>query len=238
MKMPSSPYPRYWWAAALMLAVVVISSAATIKDDAAANLAPTAAPAGRGSTLLRPAAVVDDSSVRPAHANQARLLESYGKLPLSFELNRGQTDPHVKFLSRGSGYALFLTGNEAVLTLRKGSPWSKTMSEQAALHLSTGGGRLQPATFSAARAGQHGPETTAAVLRMRLVGANARAKVTGLEELPGKSSYFIGNDPEKWRTNVPNYARVEYANVYPGVDLVYYGNQRQLEYDFGLAPRF
>ncbi len=71
---------------------------------------------------------------------------------------------------------------------------------------------------------------------MRLVGANAKAKVTGLEELPGKSNYFIGNDPKKWRTNVPNYAKVKYANVYPGVDLVYYGNQRQLEYDFVLAP--
>jgi hypothetical protein len=60
--------------------------------------------------------------------------------------------------------------------------------------------------------------------------------VTGLEELPGKSNYFIGNDPKKWRTNVPNYAKVKYTSVYPGVDLVYYGNQRQLEYDFVVQP--
>jgi len=60
--------------------------------------------------------------------------------------------------------------------------------------------------------------------------------VTGLAELPGKSNYFIGNDPKKWRTNVPNYAKVKYENVYPGVDLVYYGNQRQLEYDFVVQP--
>jgi hypothetical protein len=72
---------------------------------------------------------------------------------------------------------------------------------------------------------------------MRLVGANASARVTGTEELPGKSNYFIGNDPRKWRTNVPNYAQVKYQNVYPGVDLVYYGNQGgQLEYDFVVAP--
>jgi hypothetical protein len=71
---------------------------------------------------------------------------------------------------------------------------------------------------------------------MRLVGANAAAKVTGLAELPGKSNYFIGNDPKKWRTNVPNYAKVKYADVYPGVDLVYYGNQGKLEYDFVLRP--
>jgi len=59
----------------------------------------------------------------------------------------------------------------------------------------------------------------------------------GAEELPGKTNYFIGNDPKKWRTNVPTYAQVRYHDVYPGVDLVYYGNQGgQLEYDFVVAP--
>lgn len=75
------------------------------------------------------------------------------------------------------------------------------------------------------------------VVRMKLVGANPHAEVSGLEKLPGKSNYFIGNDPDKWRTNVPQYAKVRYENVYPGIDLVYYGtNQRQLEYDFVIAP--
>ena len=54
--------------------------------------------------------------------------------------------------------------------------------------------------------------------------------------MAGRSNYFISNDPRHWRTNVPNYAKVKYANVYPGVDLVYYGNQRQLEYDFVVEP--
>ncbi|MBZ5627191.1 MAG: SBBP repeat-containing protein, partial [Acidobacteriia bacterium] len=71
---------------------------------------------------------------------------------------------------------------------------------------------------------------------MKLIGANPAAKVVGLEELPGKSNYFLGKDPKKWRTNVPTYARVKYANVYPGVDVVYYGNQWQLEYDFVVSP--
>src|SRR5207249_1140168 len=75
-----------------------------------------------------------------------------------------------------------------------------------------------------------------AVLRMQVVGANPAAQVSGLEELPGKSNYFIGNDPKKWRTNVPRYAKVKYQNVYPGIDLGYYGNQRQLEYDFVVQP--
>jgi hypothetical protein len=71
---------------------------------------------------------------------------------------------------------------------------------------------------------------------MRLVGANTRAKVAGVDPLPGKTNYFIGNDPTKWRTNIPTYARVRYRSVYPGVDLVYYGHQGQLEYDFVVAP--
>ena len=71
---------------------------------------------------------------------------------------------------------------------------------------------------------------------MKLVNANPAAKVTGIDELPGKSNYFIGNDPKKWRTNVPTYAKVKYEGIYPGIDLVYYGNQRQLEYDFVVAP--
>jgi hypothetical protein len=175
-------------------------------------------------------AIVDKSASLPKSA----VVDAYGKLPLSFELNQGQTDPRVKFLSHGSGYSLYLTGDEAVLALRKGTPTSKVPSRQAGRRWPISS--LQRAAFRPAPTQQHGPETTAAVLRMRLVGANTKAKVTGLEGLPGKSNYFIGNDPKKWRTNVSNYARVKYTNVYRGVDLVYYGNQRQLEYDFVVQP--
>src|SRR5438045_4244583 len=71
---------------------------------------------------------------------------------------------------------------------------------------------------------------------MKRLGANSRSRVTGLEELPGKSNYFIGNNPKLWRTNVSQYARVKYEGIYPGVDVVYYGNQQQLEYDFVISP--
>ena len=74
------------------------------------------------------------------------------------------------------------------------------------------------------------------ILEMRMVDANPSAKIIGLEELPGKSNYFIGNDPQKWHTDIPNYAKIQYSNVYPGIDLIYYGNQRQLEYDFVVSP--
>ena len=78
--------------------------------------------------------------------------------------------------------------------------------------------------------------SAAAVLRMKLLNADRKAVVSGQDELPGKSNYFIGNDPKKWHADVRRYARVRYANVYPGVDLVYYGNHRELEYDFVLQP--
>jgi len=170
-----------------------------------------------------------------AEATQARLAENYGKLPLSFEANQGQTDPQVKFLSRGSGYTLFLTRDEAVLSLRSRKP-------DAALGEAKGAGSQKDKSRQRSvvsrqlqKPTDHGQRTTD-VLRMKLVGANRAANVTALDELPGKSNYFVGNDPKKWRTDVPTYGKVKYAGVYPGVDLVYYGNQRQLEYDFVVAP--
>jgi len=143
------------------------------------------------------------------------VLDTYGKLPLAFEANQGQTDPQVKFVSRGAGYNLFLTATEAVLTLRRGSRQEHNSRTTKPLPL---------------------PGEKSAVLHMRLMGANAQAGVFGQDELPGKSNYFIGNDPKKWRAGVPQYARVRYVDVYPGVDLVYYGNQREMEYDFVLQP--
>ncbi len=79
-------------------------------------------------------------------------------------------------------------------------------------------------------------DANASAIRMTFAGANRKAEGAGLEVLPGRSNYFIGNDSKNWRGNIPNFERVRFAGVYPGVDVVYYGNQRQLEYDFVVAP--
>ncbi len=71
---------------------------------------------------------------------------------------------------------------------------------------------------------------------MQLAGAAPGLKVSGEDKLPGTANYFVGNDASKWHADVPTYSKVKYAGVYPGVDLVYYGNQQQLEYDFVIAP--
>ena len=145
-------------------------------------------------------------AVEARAAEGPRLSAGYGNLPLSFEANLGQSETPVRFLARGQGYGLFLTPTEAVLSL---SPQTRNRNGSAA---------------------------PAAVVRMGFVGANENPQISGLDRLPGTSNYFIGDDPARWQRDVPNFARVRVAGVYPGVDLIYHGNQRQLEYDLMVAP--
>ena len=170
----------------------------------------------------------------PSWPANARVFADYGKLPLRFEANQGQTDRQVKFLSRGRGYDVFLTRDEAVLTLRRpselGSTVDKSIQSKELL--------LSPEGLVAVRESRNqSPQSKPTVaLHMKLVGANPQASAVGIDELSGKSNYFVGNNPKKWRTNVSTYAAVRYKDIYPGVDLVYHGNQGQLEYDFVVAP--
>ncbi len=152
--------------------------------------------ARRCSTAILPALFV---CLVGTVASEANLADAYGRLPLSFEANHGQTHSSIEFVARSTGYQLFLTAGDAVLVLR--------------------------------RPGKAGADT----LRMSLVGADP-ARLIGVDQLPGAVSYLIGSDPARWRTAIPTYAKVLARGVYPGVDLVYYGNGRQLEYDFVLAP--
>ncbi|MGQ0572111.1 MAG: DUF7948 domain-containing protein [Armatimonadota bacterium] len=149
------------------------------------------------------------AGVRPDGGIPRLLLEEYGRIPLHFEANLGQTDSRVKFLARGRGHTVFLTPTEAVLALGpRGSASSLPRHELPG----------------------------SAEVRIKLVDASPNPHVSGRAPLPGRVNYFIGNDPARWRANIPTYARVRYEAVYPGVDLVFYGNQHELEYDFVLAP--
>jgi hypothetical protein len=154
-----------------------------------------------------------EATAQPNAATKARHNEAYCQLPLSFETNVGQIDPQVDFVSHGSGYTLFLTPREAVLALSTASASSTT-------------GDRRNDRESAAEA----------VLRMKFIGSETKLRAAGQEELPGKVNYFIGKDSRRWRTGISTYAKVVYENLYPGVDLVYYGNQQQLEYDFIVRP--
>ena len=79
-------------------------------------------------------------------------------------------------------------------------------------------------------------KVTTASVWMNLSGARADAEVEGIDPLPGRVNYFIGNDSTKWHTDIPTYARVKYSAVYPGIDLIYYGTPQALEYDLIAAP--
>lgn len=207
---------------------------------------------GIASSAPRPAALPSSTARRMALAS--------APLPLSFEPNEGQAGEGVEFLARGPGHTLLLTGEGMVLALRSGPAssgsvvsdqfstrglswfWLRTTANEPA----TFGPRysLLPARcplFSNSESPFPIPESRPmpappSVVRMKLVGANGQAKAVGIARLPGTTNYFIGNDPQKWRTNIPNYAQVRYGDVYPGVDLVYHGDGGQLEYDFVVRP--
>lgn len=168
-----------------------------------------------------------DSRTTAEQERVDRAAKAYGKLPMYFEANHGQSDPKVKFLSRGHGYALFLTNAETVLALKKplaGADDSSVISRVLSMR---SGGKQKIV---------NGKVIKETVLKMNLGGSNPSPKIAGLEKLPGKSHYLSGNNPKKWHTDVPRYARVKYEEVYPGIDMVYYGNQQQLEYDFVVGP--
>ena len=175
---------------------------------------------GAGSAVAAAASMAPENppiATVPA-AKTSNIAQTYGKLPLGFEANRGQADGRIKFLARGIGYGIFLTKREADLELhgapleaqRVGaSPWERSHP------------RLSIETE---------------VVRMRLSGADPKTSATGIDPLPGTANYFVGKDSSKWRSGIPVYSKVRFSNVYRGVDLIYYGNQGQLEYDFVVRP--
>lgn len=144
----------------------------------------------------------------------------YGKLPLAFEKNRGQSNREVLYASHGRGYGLFLTAHEAVLALRHNRhPRSSRTGDMSFRDFQS-----------------RGQTDKTSVIRMNFEGANSATRVGAIDHLPGRVNYFVGNDPKNWHTDIPTYARVKYTGIYPGIDLVFYGNQDRLEYDFVIAP--
>jgi hypothetical protein len=138
-------------------------------------------------------------------AARARAIEAYGKTPMSFEENLGQTDARVRFLARGAGYTVFLTDHDA--TLRLGRPSAKADA---------------PAP--------------GAVVRFTLAGANSQTVAHAVDPQSAKANYLVGDDPKKWHRGIPEYSRVKFDGVYPGIDLVYYGSQGRLESDYIVSP--
>jgi hypothetical protein len=138
-------------------------------------------------------------------------VHEYQRLPLTFESNQGQTNSEVRFLARGQGYTAFLTAGGIALSLRRSIPGADAGSDIQRM-------------------------TTSKMVQLTLVGALKDPVIVGEDPQPGRVNYFLGKDPSKWQTDVPTYGRVRQVNVYPGIDLLYHGTDRQLEYDFEVRP--
>ncbi|MEN3334194.1 MAG: hypothetical protein V7641_3559 [Blastocatellia bacterium] len=184
---------------------------ATLPDFSSANADSTdEAIKNALSASRQPSAAIESRSKA-----EARAAEAYGKLPLSFEANHGQASAEVKFMAHSGDSALLLTSDGAVLTLAK---------RRAARS-------KNPSLKSAARPAK----MQVAAVHITTPGSHAAVAVEGLDQLSGSSNYLIGKDSKNWHTNIPLYGKVRYRNLYSGIDLIYYGNRRQLEYDFEVA---
>jgi len=144
--------------------------------------------------------------------------KDYGRMPMAFEANVGQTDPTVQYIARGNGYSLFVTDSETVMSLSWYDDGNSTFKAR-------GNGSSK------------GPRASGTdVLRLSLTGASRGISFEAQNPLPGASNYFIGKDRGQWKTRIRQYSQVVAHDVYPGVDMVYYGKQGQLEYDFHVKP--
>ena len=208
--MPKSSAPRTIAVAGCIVAVVAVA-VATVASGAVGS---------RSRGRLVRAVPSDVSTVTPT--TRARVQAKFAALPLAFEVNEGQTDPQVKYMARGNGYTVYLTQEETIVALTSSSQAGP--SQAAGIH--SGRKTEQQAEKE---------ERTAAV-RMQLIGGNSRAQIAASRELAAQANYFIGNDPGKWHQGIRQYAEVSYYDVYPGVNLAYYGVQKQLEFDFIVSP--
>src|SRR5215469_9321780 len=142
----------------------------------------------------------------------------YAAMPLYFERNQGQTDRSVRYLSHSGRHSLYLTDDATVITMiggqiRKG-PEFRTVNP--------------PVPDDSNR-------LVESAVRIRMLGANPHPAMTGLDPLPVHVNYLVG-DKANFHTNVPAFARVKSANVYPGIDVIHYGTHDTIEYDIVAAP--
>lgn len=147
--------------------------------------------------------------------SESDLKNQFFHLPLMFESNIGQTASEVKFLARTGKYMMYFTPQAMVFDFRQSASSGEKIGKFR---------DLPPI------------EASNSVLQLQFVGANQHPVVVGQEALKTKTNYFIGNDPKKWRKDISNYATVNYKNLYPGIDMVFYGKENKLEYDINVAP--
>jgi hypothetical protein len=140
---------------------------------------------------------IQASALAESKMTTPEVKDIFSDIPFYFEENHGQTDPSVKFLTRGTNYGFYFTGGEAVIAIAKSDAPS--------------------------------------VLRLKMIGGNQKARIVGMQKLPGTVNYFGGTDSKNWHTNIHTYAKIKYEQIYPGIDLIFYGENGTIEYDFVIS---
>jgi len=156
------------------------------------------------------------SSAAPFEANRADVLSSYGKLPLCFVANRGQTDASVLYYAGIPGGRVYITANGLVFDL------------------------IEKNTTSPGQTAAEDKDTLAEshrlVMRLNFQGSNSTHEIIAGDSINGYYNYLIGNDPAKWRTEVPAYKEIVYRDIYANIDLRLYGTEGAFTYDFIVHP--
>jgi hypothetical protein len=210
------------------IAIVGISIAAvSIVAIAMVAIAGGAPAVSAGPAVARGNWAASPVRTTPTPAATARIQARYAALPLAFEANQGQADAQVKYVGRGEGYRLLLTSSHAVMTLSN----KRRFSEVLDMMMTKRRGLAATRALMKQREQQRLQESTA-VLRMNLLAPNSHAQLVPEDLQEGKVNYFIGRDRSKWHSNIPLYGRVSYRGVFPGVDLAFHGNGKQLEFDY------
>ena len=163
------------------------------------------------------------SAISASQVTDARISKSYGKLPLSFVENKGQMDKRARFVIRGPRASAFFRNDGVTFDLWEASKII-TLNKRDMLQT------MKPEIPSRPEKRKH------AVLKLTFKGADPKCRVEGMDTLPGKVNYMIGNDKSKWHTDVPTYKGVIYKNIWKGIDIIYRGDRNQLKYDIRVNP--
>jgi len=160
------------------------------------------------------------------NANEQLVLNSLSSMPLAFTENRGQWGEKTLFKAEAGGATFYFCKDEvAYLFVRD----TDELDESSTL-------RRQESLPDASPLDRPRYKKEALLIKAQFIGANPNPEIVGEDRLAHNCNYFYGNNPAKWRTDVPNYSAITYKDIWPGIDLRYHGNGQGMKYDFIVNP--
>ncbi len=180
-----------------------------------------------GLVLIVPASLLNAQPTLNTESQKQLVMSNLSAMPLSFTENRGQWDSKVLFKAEAGGATFWFCKGEVVYQFARDTDELEDISVGTRHAVSAN----MPDKFNHPRY-----KKESMVLSAQFVGANPDAEIIGEDRSSYKCGYIIGNDPSKWRTDIPNYSSITYKNIYPGIDLKYYGNGHGMKYDFIVSP--